>query len=72
MFWVKAETLLYCALILHLVEAPPRIELQYPGGLINGMREFEEDDDEYLNPVDYVQAWKNATRTFRCQAIPQI
>ena len=52
-FWVKAETLLYCALIGYIhYEAP--VEEQNFSTLIEFINAMEvrEDDEEYKNPVD--------------------
>ena len=52
-FWVKAETLLYCALIGYIhYEAP--VEEQNFSTLIEFINAMEvrEDDEEFKNPVD--------------------
>ena len=52
-FWVKAETLLYCALIGYIhYEAP--VEEQNFATLIEFINAMEvrEDDEEFKNPVD--------------------
>ena len=52
-FWVKAETLLYCALIGYIhYEAPP--EEQNFATLIEFINAMEvrEDDEDFQNPVD--------------------
>ena len=54
-FWVKAETLLYCALIGYIhYEAP--IEEQNFATLIEMLNAMEvrEDDEEFKNPVDFM------------------
>lgn len=52
-FWVKAETLLYCALIGYIHYEAPEEEQNFSTLLefINAM-EVREDDEEYKNPVD--------------------
>ena len=58
-FWVKAETLLYCALIGYIhYEAP--VEEQNFSTLIEFINAMEvrEDDEEFKNPVDLMfDAW---------------
>ena len=52
-FWVKAETLLYCALIGYIhYEAP--VEEQNFATLLEMLNTMQvlEDDEEYQNPVD--------------------
>ena len=52
-FWVKAETLLYCALIGYIHYEAPEEERNFNTlvTLINSM-EVREDDEEFQNPVD--------------------
>ena len=52
-FWVKAETLLYCALIGYIHYEAPEEEQNFSTLIefINAM-EVREDDEEYKNPVD--------------------
>ena len=52
-FWVKAETLLYTALIGYIHYEAPREERNFNTlvGMIN-MMEVREDDEEFQNPID--------------------
>ena len=52
-FWVKAETLLYCALIGYIHYEAPEEEQNFATliELVNAM-EVREDDEEFKNPVD--------------------
>ena len=52
-FWVKAETLLYSALIGYIHYEAPREERNFNTlvGMIN-MMEVREDDEEFQNPID--------------------
>ena len=51
-FWVKAETLLYCALIGYIIMRPPRgTEFLHPHRNDKRM-EVREDDEEFKNAVD--------------------
>ena len=52
-FWVKAETLLYCALIVYIHYESPVEEQNFSTLIefINAM-EVREDDEEFKNPVD--------------------
>ncbi len=52
-FWVKAETLLYCALIGYIHYEAPKEEQNFATliEMINSM-EVREDDEEFKNPVD--------------------
>ena len=52
-FWVKAETLLYCALIGYIHYEAPKEEQNFSTLIefINAM-EVREDDEEFENPVD--------------------
>ena len=54
-FWQKSETLLYCALIAYIIfEAPAEDRnMNTLVDMISGM-EVKEDDDEFLNAVDYM------------------
>ena len=54
-FWTKAETLLYCALIAYIIfeGAPADRNMNTLGDMISGM-EVKEDDEDFLNPVDYM------------------
>ena len=54
-FWQKSETLLYCALIAYITfEAPAEDRnMNTLVDMISGM-EVKEDDDEFLNAVDYM------------------
>ena len=54
-FWTKAETLLYCALIAYIVFEGPAEDrnMNTLVDMISGM-EVKEDDDEYMNAVDYM------------------
>ena len=54
-FWTKAETLLYCALIAYIIfeGAPADRNMNTLVDMISGM-EVKEDDEDYLNPVDYM------------------
>ncbi len=74
-FWVKAETLLYCALIGYIhYEAP--VEEQNFSTLIEFINAMEvrEDDEEFKNPVDLMfDAWKQKSQTtLRCASIRNI
>ena len=57
-FWVKAERLLYCALVGYIwYEAPAEEnELYYPVGNLSTPAEAREDDEEYQSPVDLLFA----------------
>ena len=52
-FWVKAETLLYCALIGYIHYEAPEEEQNF-ATLIEfiGSMEIREDDEDFLNPID--------------------
>ena len=52
-FWVKAETLLYCALIGYICFEAPESEKNFATmiDMINSM-DTREDDEDYQNPVD--------------------
>ena len=52
-FWVKAETLLYCALIGYIHYEAPEVEQNFATliELVNAM-EVREDDETFENPVD--------------------
>jgi len=54
-FWVKAETLLYCALIAYIIFEGPQEDrnINTLVDMISGM-EVKEDDEEFLNAVDYM------------------
>lgn len=54
-FWVKAETLLYCALVAYIVFEGPEEECNMNTlvDMINSM-EVKEDDDNFRNAVDYM------------------
>ena len=54
-FWTKAETLLYCALIAYIIfeGAPADRNMNTLVDMISSM-EVKEDDEDYLNPVDYM------------------
>ena len=54
-FWVKAETLLYCALIAYIIfEAPAEDRnINTLVDMISGM-DVKEDDESYMNAVDYM------------------
>jgi type IV secretion system protein VirD4 len=54
-FWVKAESLLYCALIgyIHYEANEDEQNMNTLVELINSM-EVREDDETYKNPVDYM------------------
>ncbi len=54
-FWVKAETLLYCALIGYIHYEAPKEEQNFSTLIefINAM-EVREDDEEFQNPVDII------------------
>ena len=54
-FWTKAETLLYCALIAYIIfeGAPADRNMNTLVDIISGM-EVKEDDEDFLNPVDYM------------------
>ena len=56
-FWTKSETLLYCALIAYIIfEAPAEDRnMNTLVDMISGM-EVREDDDEFMNAVDYMFA----------------
>ena len=53
-FWTKAETLLYCALIAYIIFEGPAEDrnMNTLVDMISGM-EVKEDDENYLNAVDY-------------------
>lgn len=54
-FWVKAETLLYCALIAYIIfEGPDEDKsINTLVDMISGM-EVKEDDESFMNAVDYM------------------
>ena len=54
-FWVKAETLLYCALIAYIIFEGPQEDrnINTLVDMISGM-EVKEDDENFLNAVDYM------------------
>jgi len=54
-FWVKAETLLYCALIAYIIFEGPEEDktINTLVDMISGM-EVKEDDENFLNAVDYM------------------
>ena len=54
-FWTKAETLLYCALIAYIIfeGAPADRNMNTLVDMISIM-EVKEDDEDFLNPVDYM------------------
>ena len=56
-FWTKAETLLYCALIVYIIfEGPPEDRnINTLVDMIGGM-EVKENDEDYMNAVDYMFA----------------
>ena len=56
-FWVKAETLLYCALIGYICYEAPEHEKNFATmiDMINSM-DTREDDEDYQNPVDQMFA----------------
>jgi len=56
-FWVKAETLLYCALVAYIVFEGPEEDrnINTLVDIISGM-EVKEDDEEFRNAVDYMFA----------------
>ena len=53
-FWVKAETLLYCALIGYIWYEAPAEEQNFihPDWSLSTPCEVREDDEEFKNPVD--------------------
>ncbi len=52
-FWVKAETLLYCALIGYIHYEAPEEERNFATLIeLLGSMEIREDDEEFKNPVD--------------------
>nr|WP_246566734.1 type IV secretory system conjugative DNA transfer family protein [Tissierella simiarum] len=55
LFWTKAETLLYCALIVYIVFEGPEEErhINTLVDMINSM-ETKEDDENFKNTVDYM------------------
>jgi type IV secretion system protein VirD4 len=72
-FWVKAETLLYCALIGYIhYEAP--VEEQNFSTLIEFINAMEvrEDDEEFKNPVDLMHWKPRSQTTLRCVSIRNI
>ena len=72
-FWVKAETLLYCALIGYIhYEAPEGTELFHPHRDDNSM-EVREDDEEFKNAVDLMfELEQKDPTTSRCGSIRNI
>ena len=56
-FWTKSETLLYCALIAYIIFEVPAEDrnMNTLVDMISGM-EVREDDDEFMNAVDYMFA----------------
>jgi len=54
-FWVKAESLLYCALVAYIIFEGPQEDrnINTLVDMISGM-EVKEDDEEFLNAVDYM------------------
>ena len=74
-FWVKAERLLYCALVGYIwYEAPAEgNELYTLLELINAS-EAREDDEEYQSPVDllFADLEERDPRPFRGEAVPKI
>ena len=64
-FWVKAETLLYCALIGYIhYEAPEEQNFSTLIEFINAM-EVREDDEEFKNPVDLMFEAGEGTQPLR-------
>ena len=64
-FWVKAERLLYCALVGYIWYEAPAEEMNFITllELINAS-EAREDDEEYQSPsICCLPTWKNATPT---------
>ena len=57
LFWTKAETLLYCALIAYIIFEGPEQDrnMNTLVDMISGM-EVKEDDEDYMNAVDYMFA----------------
>ena len=75
-FWVKAETLLYCALIGYIHYEAPVEEQNFSTPLIEMINSMEvrEDDEEFKNAVDLMfdGAERAGTQPLRGAAICQI
>ena len=56
-FWIKSETLLYCALIAYIIFEGPAEDrnMNTLVDMISGM-EVKEDDEDFMNAVDYMFA----------------
>ena len=74
-FWVKAERLLYCALVGYIWYEAPAEEMNFITLLkLITASEAREDDEEYQSPVDllFADLEERDPRPFRGEAVPKI